>query len=102
MHYAGVMRYPDGGGLTAEERARRELVRLAATGLREAGPVTRRWRGIPGEPDVVEPVAAGAGRRWPTDAGVQGAWRCAAPAQRGSAARVRGGAHCWASGVGLG
>ncbi len=27
--YAGVMRYPDGGGLTVQERARREQVRLA-------------------------------------------------------------------------
>jgi transposase len=31
------MRYPDGGGLTAEERARREQVRLAAADLVEAG-----------------------------------------------------------------
>jgi transposase len=31
------MRYPDGGGLTAEERARREQVRLEAAGLIEAG-----------------------------------------------------------------
>jgi len=31
---AGVMRYPDGGGLTAQERARREKVRLAASGTR--------------------------------------------------------------------
>ncbi|WTW74937.1 winged helix-turn-helix domain-containing protein [Streptomyces sp. NBC_00009] len=42
------MRYPDGGGLTAEERARREQVRLAATGLIEAGAtdreVARRFR----------------------------------------------------------
>ena len=35
--YAGVMRYADGGGLTAQERARREQVRLAAAGLIEAG-----------------------------------------------------------------
>jgi putative transposase len=35
--YAGVMRYPDGGGLTAAERARRERVRLAAAELIEAG-----------------------------------------------------------------
>jgi len=28
--YAGVMRYPDGGGLTAVDRARREQVRLEA------------------------------------------------------------------------
>jgi transposase len=31
------MRYPDGGGLDAGERARREQVRLAAAGLFEAG-----------------------------------------------------------------
>ena len=35
--YAGVMRHPDGGGLTAQERARREQVRLAAAELIEAG-----------------------------------------------------------------
>lgn len=33
----GVMRYPEGGGLTAAERARREQVRLAAADLIEAG-----------------------------------------------------------------
>src|SRR5215470_2837902 len=46
--YAGVMRYPDGGGLTAAERARREQVRLAAAELIEAGAsdreVARRFR----------------------------------------------------------
>jgi transposase len=35
--YAGVMRYADGGGLTAAERARRERVRLEAADLIEAG-----------------------------------------------------------------
>ena len=35
--YAGVMRYPDGGGLTAAERARREQVRLAAAEMIESG-----------------------------------------------------------------
>ena len=35
--YAGVMRYPDGGGPAAQERARREQVRLAAAELIEAG-----------------------------------------------------------------
>ena len=35
--YAGGMRYPDGGGLTAAERARREQVRLAAAEMIEAG-----------------------------------------------------------------
>ncbi|MEU5335591.1 winged helix-turn-helix domain-containing protein [Streptomyces asoensis] len=42
------MRYPDGGGLTAEERARREQVRLEAADLIEAGAsdreVARRFR----------------------------------------------------------
>jgi transposase len=42
------MRYPDGGGLDAAERARREQVRLAAAGLIEAGAsdleVARRFR----------------------------------------------------------
>src|SRR3954469_11620573 len=37
VHYAGGMRYPDGGGLTAAERARREQVRLAAAEVIEAG-----------------------------------------------------------------
>jgi putative transposase len=37
MRYARIMRYPDGGGLTAAERARREQVRFAAAELIEAG-----------------------------------------------------------------
>jgi transposase len=48
VRYAGVMRYPDGGGLDAAERARREQVRLAAAELIEAGAsdveVARRFR----------------------------------------------------------
>ncbi len=48
VRYAGGMRYPDGGGLTAEERARREQMRLAAADLIEAGAsdreVARRFR----------------------------------------------------------
>jgi hypothetical protein len=46
--YAGTMRYPDGGELTAAERARRERVRLAAVDLIEANTsdreVARRFR----------------------------------------------------------
>ena len=37
LRYARRMRYPDGGGLDAAERARREQVRLAAAELIEAG-----------------------------------------------------------------
>src|SRR3954453_7538594 len=37
MRYAGIMRYAQGGGLTAEERARREQVRLAAAEWIEEG-----------------------------------------------------------------
>jgi transposase len=48
VRYAGVMRYPDGGGLDAGERARREQVRLAAAELIKAGAsdreVARRFR----------------------------------------------------------
>jgi hypothetical protein len=46
--YAGTMKYSDGGGLTAAQRARRERVRLAAAELIEAGTsdreVARRFR----------------------------------------------------------
>ena len=35
--YAGVMRYADGGGLTADERSRQERVRLEAADLIECG-----------------------------------------------------------------
>jgi putative transposase len=69
MRYAGGMRYGQGGGLTAAERARRERVRLAAAELIEAGVSDRevarrlrvsrmsvnRWR---------RSLAAVAGRRW--------------------------------------
>src|SRR5712691_9539047 len=37
LRYAGCMRYGEGGGLDAAERARREQVRLAAAELIEAG-----------------------------------------------------------------
>jgi transposase len=46
--YAGVMRYPDGGGLTAADRTRREKVRLEAAEMIESGAgdseVARRFR----------------------------------------------------------
>jgi Homeodomain-like domain len=37
VRYAEEVRYPDGGGLTAAERARREQMRLAAAEMMEAG-----------------------------------------------------------------
>jgi len=37
VRYAGGVRYPDGGGLDAAERARRERVRLAAAEMIEGG-----------------------------------------------------------------
>ena len=46
LRHAGGVRYPDGGGLTAEERDRREQVRLAAADLIGAGASDRvvAWR----------------------------------------------------------
>jgi hypothetical protein len=52
-----VMRYPDGGGLTADERARREQVRLATADLIEAG------AGDPGHSQTV-PVSRMSANRW--------------------------------------
>src|SRR5215813_4483740 len=62
--YAGVMRYPDGGGgLTAAERARREQVRLAVADLIEAGAsdreVARRFRVTRMSANRWRPLAAG-------------------------------------------
>ena len=69
---AGV-RYPDGGGLDAAERARREKVRLAAAEMIEAGAgaqkIARRFRVLRMS---VKPLAAGARRGRPGGAGVQG------------------------------
>jgi len=49
VRYARSVRYPDGGGLTAAERARREQVRLAAAEIIEAGgsdrEVAKQFRG---------------------------------------------------------
>src|ERR671920_2107096 len=41
LRYADTMRYPQGGGLTAAERARRERVRLAAAEWIEEGATDR-------------------------------------------------------------
>lgn len=48
LRYAGMVKYPDGGGLTAEKRSRREQVQFIAADLLEAGAsdreVARRFR----------------------------------------------------------
>ena len=70
VSYAGGMRYPDGGGLDAAERARREKVRLAAAVSHRGGALRPGGReAVPGVADVGEPVAGAGGlrpgRRWP-------------------------------------
>jgi transposase len=84
--YAGVMRYADGGGLTAEERARRERVRLAAAELIEAGAsdreVARRFR-----------VTRMSANRWRR--------ALAAGGRRALASRGPGGARCKLTPAGL-
>ena len=79
VRYAGIVRYPDGGGLTAKERVRREQVRLAAADLIEAGAsdreVARRFR-----------VSRMSVNRW---------WRAlAAGARAALASKGAGGAKC--------
>jgi transposase len=87
VRYAGVMRYPDGGGLDAAERARREKVRLAAADLIEARAgdreVARRFR-----------VSGMSANRWRRDLSAGGR---AALAPKGG-----GGAKCKLSAVQLG
>jgi hypothetical protein len=61
VHYAGVVRYPDGGGLTAE-RVRREQVRLAAAELIEAGASDREVASASGCRGCRR---TGGGGRWP-------------------------------------
>src|SRR4051812_13166622 len=57
---------------------------------------------VPGDPDVGQPVAAGAGRRWPAGAGLEGPGWGALPAQPDPAGGAAGGARGRPGGVGLG
>src|SRR3954466_9141926 len=88
------MRYAQGGGLTAAERARREQVRLAAAEWIEEGATDQEVaERFPGEPDVGQPLAPGAGRRRPAGAGLQGRRWGALPAQPRPARRTAGAAR---------
>jgi len=101
--YARVMRYPDGGGLTAAERARREQVRLSGSrpdrgrGQRPGGGLA-----VPGDEDVGEPVAARAGRGRPGGLAIEGAGRRPVQAHLGPAAGTGGRAGGGSGRAGLG
>jgi transposase len=83
--YAGGMRYPDGGGLTAAERARREQVRLAAAEMIEAGAsdreVAKRFRGSQMSANRWRRNLAAGGRAALASKGTGGARCKLAPAQ---------------------
>jgi transposase len=72
------MRYPDGGGLTAAERAQRERVRLAAADLIEAGAsdrkVARRFRVSRMSANWWRRALAAGGRAALASKGPGGAW----------------------------
>src|SRR5947209_8024703 len=79
------MRYPDGGGLTAAERARREQVRLAAAELIEAGAsdqeVAKRFRVTRMSANRWRRALAAGGRPALASKGPGGAWCKLTPAQ---------------------
>ena len=74
------MRYPDGGGLSAQGRARREKLRLQAAQMFEQGISRCRWPAAAGQHQVGVPVAAALASRRPGGADVQGAGRGGVPA----------------------
>ena len=85
VRYAGGMRYGQGGGLTAAERARRERVRLAAAELIEAGAsdreVARHFRVSRMSANRWRRSLAGGGRSALASKGAGGARCKLAPAQ---------------------
>src|SRR5215468_7489706 len=98
--YAGVMRYPDGGGLTAAERARREQVRLAAADAIEAGAsdreVARRFRVTRMSADRWRRAVAAGGRAALMSKGPGGAPAKLTPGQVGEpAALLEAGPAAW-------
>ena len=108
VRYAGGMRYPDGGGLTAAERARREQVRLAAAELIEAGAsdqeVAKRFRVTRMSANRWRRALAAGGRPAPASKGPGGAGCKLTPARlreletvldAGPAARGWDEDQCW-------
>jgi hypothetical protein len=95
------MRYPDGGGLTAEDRAAGRRCGWQPRINRGGGRRPGSREAVPGEPGVGEPVA-GAGRGRPGSAGVEGRGRGPMQADCGSAGGAGGGAGCGPGRVGLG
>src|SRR5262250_831113 len=87
MRYARDMRYGEGGGLTAAERARRERVRLAAAELIEAGAsdleVARHFRVLRMSANRWRRALAGGGRGALASKGAGGARCKLTPAQLG-------------------
>jgi transposase len=79
------MRYPDGGGLTAEQRARREKVRLEAADMIEAGAgdreIARRLRVSRMSANRWRRALAAGGREAPASRGAGGAKCKLTPAQ---------------------
>src|SRR6266568_3148687 len=97
MRYAGCMRYGEGGGLTAAERARREQVRLAAADLIEAGAsdreVARRFRVSRMSANRWRRALAAGGRAALASKGAGGARCKLTRAQLRELEAVRGGVH---------
>src|SRR2546430_9603882 len=101
------MRYPDGGGLDAAERARRERVRLAAAEMIEAGAsdreIARRFRVSRMSVNRWRRALAAGGREALASKGAGGARGKLTPAQLGEleagldAGPAAGGhaGHCW-------
>jgi transposase len=94
------MRYPDGGGLTAQERARRERVRLAAAELIEEGAsdreIAKRFRVSRMSANRWRRALAGGGKQALASKGAAGARCKLTPAQLGELEAVLGaGPSAW-------
>jgi putative transposase len=93
VRYAGFMRYPDGGGLTAVERAPPGEGAAGGGGAdRGRGRRPGDCEAVPAEPYAGEPVAARAGRGRPAGAGARRRGRGEVQADPGPAGRAGSGA----------